>query len=318
MSILFTAPHGFLSEHVRIRYRTLGTRFLEAWYLQELDGQHDEVAWVPNPGQHFIVNDGVLELFPRLQVIATPSTGTNHLDLEACERRGLRVLSLLDDRKALASISASAEFAFLMMLSGLRRIDVGIREVLEGRWRSREDLLRGRELQGKIVGLVGFGRIGNKLAAYCRAFGSKVAYYDPYAAPNGDEDAARVGSLEDLLEASDIIVICCQLTEETRGMIRGRLIDRARRGAVIVNVSRGEVIDELELCEVLSRRTDLTFCADVVTGEVEDRHHGSPLMELFRSGRILLTPHIAGATLESQEKAAVITLALLEKEMTRR
>lgn len=317
MKVLFTAPHGFLSYPVRTRYDELGTRFLEAWYPEELDDKHDEITWVTNPGQHFVVDDAILDRFPRLELVSTPSTGTNHLDLEACANRGIRVFSLLDDRNALEGISASAEYTFLMLLNGLRRLDLGMQEVREGRWRSREDRLRGRELQGKTVGLVGLGRIGRKLAAYCRPFGCDVLYYDPYVTPPADGSPARVPELEALWEGSDVIVICCQLTVETRSMIRGDLIERARLGALIVNTSRGEIVDENELCDVLRRRDDLTFCADVVTGEVEDRHEDSPLMDLFRSGRIVLTPHIAGATTESQEKAAVITLHLLESEARR-
>jgi phosphoglycerate dehydrogenase-like enzyme len=259
----------------------------------------------------------VLDRFPRLEIIATPSTGTNHLDLESCTRRGLQVFSLLDDRSALEDISASAEFTFLMILNGLRRLDVGMQEAREGRWRSREDLLRGRELQGKTVGLVGFGRIGRKLAAYCHPFGCRVVYFDPYVQSSVEEDAVRVPELQDVWETSDVVVICCQLSEETRGMIRGDLIERCRTGALIVNTSRGEIIEENELVDVLRRREDIAFCADVVTGEVNDRHEESPLMTLFRSGRIVLTPHIAGATIESQEKAAVITLEFLEREARR-
>jgi D-3-phosphoglycerate dehydrogenase len=317
VKVLFSAPHGFLSDPVQARYEALETRFLEAWHPDDLDDKHEEIAWVTNPGQHFIVDDAVLDRFPRLEIVATPSTGTNHLDLASCKRRGLRVFSLLDDRSGLEDISASAEFTFLMILNGLRRLDLGMQEARTGRWRSREDLLRGRELQGKTVGLIGFGRIGRKLAAYCRPFGCRVVYYDPHVPSPPHENAARVPDLREVWEASDVIVICCQLNEETQRMIRGDLVERCRKGALIVNTSRGEIIDENELREVLRRREDITFCADVVTGEVNDQHEHSPLMDLFRIGRIVLTPHIAGATIESQEKAAVITLEFLEGEARR-
>jgi len=127
----------------------------------------------------------------------------------------------------------------------------------------------------------------------------------------------RFASLQALWESSDIVVICCLLTDETRGMIRREMVERARPGAVIVNTSRGEVVNELELREVLERRPDLTFCADVLTGEVQDRHQRSPLMDLVQSGRILVTPHMAGASTESQEKAAGIVLSYLEREAAR-
>lgn len=316
MNVLFSAPYDFLSDAVRARFEALDTRFVVAWHPDDLDDKHDGLAWVPNPGQHFVIDDDILERFPRLRVVATPSTGTNHVDVDACARRGVRVFSLLDDRDALERISSSAEFTFLLLLNGLRRLDVGMQEVRDGRWRSREDLLRGHELQGKTVGLIGFGRIGRKLAAYCEPFGARVRYFDPYVPSAGDQRADRVPRLHDVWEEADIIVVCCQFNEETRGMIRGDLIERCRTGALIVNTSRGEIIDENELSEVLARRPDIRFCADVVTGEVSDRHEESPLMALFRAGRIVLTPHIAGATTESQEKAAVITLEFLEREAT--
>lgn len=317
MNVLFTAPFGFLSSSVRDRYEALGTRFVEVWNPRDLDDKHDEIAWVTNPGQRFVVDGAILDRFPRLQVIVTPSTGMNHLDLEACAGRGVRVYSLLDDRDALEHISASAEFTFLLLLNGLRRLDVGMREAHEGRWRTREDLLRGRELQGRSVGLVGFGRIGRKLAGYCRPFGCDVSFYDPHVPGPADGAAIKVNDLGDLFEASDVVVVCCRLTRETEGMIGGDLIERCRRDALIVNTSRGEVLREDELCEVLRRRPDLSFSADVVTGEVEDRQEHSRLMQLFREGRVVLTPHIAGATVESQEKAARIAVGFLEREAGR-
>src|SRR5689334_2337080 len=117
MRVLFSAPYEFLSTEVRERFDALDTRFLVAWHPDDLDEKHEELAWVPNPGQHFVIDDAMLDRFPRLRVVATPSTGTNHLDADACARRGIRVFSLLDDRNALERITASAEFTFLLLLN---------------------------------------------------------------------------------------------------------------------------------------------------------------------------------------------------------
>jgi phosphoglycerate dehydrogenase-like enzyme len=269
-------------------------------------------VWVPNPGQSFVIDDAVLDLFPRLQVVATPSTGSNHIDRAACERRGVVVYSLLNNRRGLDRISASAEFTFLLLLNALRRLDRGLVEVAEGRWRSREEFLRGRELAEKQVGLVGFGRIGRRLARYCMAFEARVAYSDPYVSD------AEVPSwpIERIFSDADAICICCALTPETSGMIGRALLERLKPGAVLVNTSRGEILDEAALASLIAVRPDLKVALDVLAGEVRGATDSSPLMPFQRTGQIIITPHIAGASVESQRKAAIATLEILQRHYT--
>ncbi|MGH2693401.1 MAG: NAD(P)-dependent oxidoreductase [bacterium] len=313
--ILFTAPHDFLGGFAD-RYRPrLEMTFREMWFPHELDDRYDVHAWITNPGQHFVVTTAILDRFPNLRVLATPSTGNNHVDQTACRNRGIAFISLLDDRSSLEQISASSEFTFLHILNGLRRFDLGIQELRGGSWRLNEPVLRGRELQGKRVGLVGFGRIGRRLARYCQAFGAKVAFHDPYvrkALPS----IARTSELGELWSKCDVIVVCCSLTDETRSMLGGELIRTAPKGAVIVNTARGEVFNEHELVATLETRPDLTFTADVLTGEVENRQYESPLMGLVGKGQVVLTPHMAGATVESQRTAAKVIIALVERALT--
>lgn len=305
---LFSAPYDFLPEQTIKAYeRVLPTVFREIWKIEDLRPEPLITAWVPNPGQNFVIDGDVLRHFPALRVIVTPSTGRNHIDNEACERLGIAVYSLLDVRETLDSISASSEFSFLLLLNTLRRLDVGVREVSDGRWRQREDEMRGRELDSLQVGLVGFGRIGHRLARYCQAFGAKVAYYDPYVS----SDDLPYWPLEDIFDNSDVVVICCSLTTETTGMIDGHLLSRLKHGASFINSSRGELVVEADLVEALSTRPDLRVGLDVLAGEVTDTHHDSPLLGFHRRGQIVITPHIAGATIESQSKAALGALSAL-------
>jgi D-3-phosphoglycerate dehydrogenase len=285
----------------------MDVQFREAWLPGDLAPDPQITVWVPNPGQNFTVTTEILDLFPALSVIATPSTGRNHIDEAACSRKGVTVFSLQDDRATLDSITASAEFTFLLLLNALRRLDFAVGEVTEDRWRSREDMLRGRELAGMQVGIVGLGRNGGRMARYCQAFEAAVAYYDPYVSK---DDLPR-WPLERIFSESQAVVVCCALTTETTDMIGIDLLKTMRQGAVLVNTSRGELIVESELAEVLAERADLRVGLDVIQGEVTNTHGASPLLGYHRSGQIVVTPHIAGATVDSQSKAALGSLNAL-------
>ena len=307
---LFSAPFDFLPADLLDAYRELmDTVFTEAWQAETLTAIQDVTAWVPNPGQHFVIDEQVLGLFPALRVIATPSTGQNHIDVEACRRKGIAVFSLLDEREALDSITASAEFTLLLLLNSLRRLDLAVVEVSEERWRSREGLLRGRELAGLQIGLVGYGRNGRRVARACRALDANVAYRDPYVSA----DDAEAWPLERIFSESDAVVICCSLTPETTGMVDAQLLRRLKPGASLINTSRGEIVVEEDLADLLHERPDLRVATDVLQGEVTNTHHESPLLPFHRSGRFVVTPHIAGATVESQTKAALAALSLLRR-----
>jgi lactate dehydrogenase-like 2-hydroxyacid dehydrogenase len=312
-SCLFSAPFSFLGELQQEFRRLMPTAFREIWKREELAPDPGLTAWVVNPGQQFRVDAPVLEGFPALSVLVTPSTGNNHLDLEACRERGVSVYSLLDDREGLDEISASAEFTFLLLLNTLRRLDLAVREVSEGRWRSREEALRGQELRGKQVGILGLGRIGRRIARYCAAFGARVATSDPHAAGLGLPSV----SLRELFSQSDILCICCSLTPQTDGLVGAELLNLLKPGACLVNSSRGEVIVEHELAEVLERRPDLRVGLDVLSGEALGTQQRSPLLKFHRAGRIVITPHVAGATVESQTQAARIAYDLLRRHLLR-
>jgi len=224
----------------------------------------------------------ILNAYPHLRVLATASTGTNHIDLAACAERGIKVISLLDDREGLNTISASAEWTFKLVLEGLR---------LKRPY---------HELQGSTVGLVGFGRIGRKVYGWCQGFGADVTWTD---------DATH-GTLISLFRRCDVVVICCTLNEQTTGMVNYDLLRRLPPEAVLVNTARGEVINEPDLCRFMAERPDVRVCLDVVTGEVD----GTANPERLRQLGAYVSDHIAGETYESRTKAARIILELLKKE----
>ena len=272
--LLFSAPIDFDLDLVD---------YMQKQFDMEYAGTPEVI--VCDPKADFIFNDEILDLYPDLKILATPSTGNNHIDMEACKRRGIKVLSLLDDRQGLDEISASAEFTFKLILDALR-------------------IPPAKELQGKMVGLVGYGRIGQRVERYCFAFDAEVVnVHDPYK--GGYE------TLEDVFRFSDIVVVACSLTDETQGIITGELIRMMPYGAVLVNTSRGEVIREDELVQAMKDRQDIRVALDVLVGETTGSTKPFPLL----AQGAIITPHIAGETFDSRTKATRIILKLIEREL---
>ena len=309
-SALFSAPFNFLPTGlVKAWKETLDVQFVEIWNTQEIDKRHQISVWAPNPGQTFVIDRVVLDKFPALELISTPSTGKNHIDLDECKNRGIAVYGLTEDRLVLDKISASAEFTFLLLLNALRRLDIALNETAAGRWRQREQLMRGHELAGKTVGLVGYGRIGQRIGRWLSAFDAHVQRFDPYVIGTDLMNTP----ISQLFSECHIVVICCSLTAETHGMIGRELLEHLRPNAILINTSRGEILDESALAVLLNQRPDITVALDVLSGEVVGKQYDSPLVTLQKQGRVVISPHIAGATFESQTKAALGALRLIQR-----
>ena len=304
----FSAPHSFLGGLKDEFNSIMLTDFREIWKVSDLIPSNSLNCWVVNPGQKFIINKEVLELFPNLDLIITPSTGKNHINETDCKNKKIKVLGLLDIRSVLETITASSEFTFLLILNSLRRLDYAVSEVSNNRWRDNEDQLRGYELNGRKVGIIGLGRIGANIARWCEEFGAKVSYYDPYV----KSSTYHQKDIDEIFSTSDIVSISCVLTEETKGFINLELLSIMKYNAALINTSRGEILNEKDLLTVLQDRKDIRVCLDVLTGEVKDKQISSPLIDFHKTRQITITPHIAGATFDSQIKAAKGALQLLK------
>ena len=246
----------------------------------------------------------LLDAAPGLRVIATATTGLDHIDLEAADERGVEVLSLRGENEFLRGVVATAEHTWALLLALLRRIPVASAAAQQGEW--DRDAFRGRELDGKRLGILGLGRIGERVARYGQAFGMEVRAYDRYreAWPS---DLIRMPTLEALLETSDVLTIHVPLNEDTREMIGRAQLSRLPDGAVLVNTARGGVVDGAAVADLISSGRLAGAAVDVVDGETAASGIGSdPLVLAARdTDRILVTPHIGGATAESMEKTEI-------------
>lgn len=271
---------------------------------------NDAKILICNPGSSYRYDAEYLSTFSSLQVIATPSTGVTHIDTDYTEQNGIEVYCLLDDRGALDHISASAEFTWLLLLALVRHFHKSVTKVQELHWRDVEEECRGIELQGKALGIVGLGRIGSRVARYAESFDMFVSYYDPHVASRSYH---RIQNLQEMFESNDLIVISPYLTESSRGMIDYSVLERCKN-TIVVNTSRGEVVNEEDICRAV-REGKITYACDVVQSEQDlNRFWESDLFRLSREGKVLITPHIAGATVESQTKALQAIVNILRRE----
>jgi len=252
------------------------------------------------PSLSYRLDDVLVGNADRLKAISTPSTGTDHIDFDACERLGIRVFSLKNDTEFLSGITATAELAFSHILNVMRKIPFAFRDVLDGNWRSVE--FRGFELQGKTLGIIGCGRLGSIMVDYALAFRMTVIVCDPFKTIT--RPGVRQVSLEELLQKSDIISLHLHLNEDTAGMIGRDEFSAMKDGVVIVNTSRGAIIDSQALVEALESGKVSGAGLDVLDGELDRPIGQHPVVEYARGhDNVIITPHMGGVTLESQRRA---------------
>ena len=302
ISILNLEPEGY-SPEARGLLGTLGVVWdgpLTRDQLIQQIAQYD--ALIVRLAHH--IDKEVIDSGKNLKVISTATTGLNHVDVQYAEEKNVRVLSLKDEKNFLEGIHATAELTWALILSLIRKVSQGAQSVIKGEW--DRDSFKGRELHGATLGIVGFGRIGKKVAKYGLAFGMKVITYtkDPFVQV---DEVSLVDSLSTLLEKSDIISIHVPLDSTTRMMFMEKEFDSIKRGALLINTSRGEVIDEDSLMEAIQSGYLAGAALDVLNGEAAlIQKRNSKIIEFARNDdRLIITPHIGGATFESMEKTEI-------------
>lgn len=302
MRILNAEPEGY-SEEARAVLRGLGRLDegpLDRGQLLEVVGFYDVlIVRFAHEVDRDVIDAGV-----KLRAIVTATTGLDHIDVEYAHSRGVEVLSLQGEREFLDSISATAEHTWALLLALVRRVPAASRSVRAGGW--DRDRFRGRTLCGLRLGLLGLGRIGCMVARYGLAFGMRVAAHDPQAGawPEGVE---RREALPDLLSSSDVLALHLPLKPETRGILGGRELALLPEGAVLVNTSRGELVDEAALVAALESGRLAGAAVDVIVGERDPEARArSPLLAWARThDNVIVTPHLGGATREAMEATEV-------------
>jgi (S)-sulfolactate dehydrogenase len=242
------------------------------------------------------VRGRMLDMAGHLRVVGRLGVGLDNIDVETCKARGIEVIPATG-----ANAESVAEYVITAALGGLRGVFFSTRAVEAGTW-PRLMLSQGREAAGKVLGLIGLGNIGQLTARKAAAIGMRVIAHDPFLPP-GDEGWKSVEgpprSLEQLLRESDVVSLHVPLTAETRGLLNAERLSLMKRDAMLINTARGGLVDEAALSSMLRAGRLGSAALDVF--EVEPLPPGNVLAG---APRLLCTPHIAGVTVESNDRVS--------------
>ncbi|TVU06891.1 hypothetical protein EJB05_46927 [Eragrostis curvula] len=227
-----------------------------------------------------------LDRLPALGLVAATSVGVDHVDLDACRHRGLAVTNAGE-----AFAADSADYGVGLVLAVMRRVAAADSYVRRGRWATDGDYPLTTKVSGKRVGIVGLGRIGSLVARRLAAFGCAVSYHS--RSPKPSAPYRFVATARELAADSDVLVLSCALTEETRRMVNREVLEALGGGGVLVNVGRGGLVDEPELVRCLREGVIAGAGLDVY----ENEPHVPP--ELVDMDNVVLSDHRAVLTPES-------------------
>ena len=238
------------------------------------------------------LNKDILKEAVNLKIIARCGVGVDNIDIEAATKNNIHVTNSPN-----ANIISVAELTIGLIISAARKIHTSNNSLKEKKWdRSR---FKGIELYGKQLGLIGFGKAAREVSKRMLAFGMDVVFYDPYVEESTDHE--KKVELDELLKTSDVISIHVVKTKETLNLINNEKLNFIQPGAIIVNTSRGGIIDEESLFK-LSQDNILLGGLDVYIEEppkIDDR---------FSKSNIVTTPHIGASTIDAQLKAGFETV----------
>jgi glyoxylate reductase len=232
---------------------------------------------------------------PGLRVVANFAVGYDNVDLDECRKRRVAVTNTPD-----VLTNATAELALTLTMAAARRLSEAERDLREGRWHGWDPAAyRGLELSGATIGVIGLGRIGTRYAELLGGFGAGLLYASPSPKPDAEERlGARRAELDDLLAGSDVVSIHAPATAATRHLIDARRLDLMRSTAVLVNTSRGSLVDSKAVAAALRDGRLGAAGLDVFEDEPDVPD------ELLRAPRAVLTPHVGSATVKARDGMA--------------
>ena len=260
---------------------------------------------VCNPNQQTYKIDKELLENTQVNTINSCSTGLNHIDLDYCEENNIEIQCHKNDYKLINQLPSTSELAFGLMLSLLRNIPECNNHVSRYNWDYTQFM--GRQVKDLKVGIIGYGRLGKIMEGYCKAFGAETFIYDPYVTITKDIIRGKAyipqTSLELMFKECDVISLHVHVTDETKYMISKDLLGLVQKDLYVINTSRGEIVNELDMVDALNNGKLTGYGTDVIENEFDDLTK-SPIIKAMNEGQnIIITPHIGGMTIEGQTKA---------------
>ena len=257
-----------------------------------------------NPNQQTYKIDRELLQGTAVKLINTCSTGMNHIDVDYCKENNIKIYSLTKDMKLINDLPSTSELAFGLMVSLLRQIPQGQKHVSNYGWDYTQFM--GRQIKDLTIGIIGYGRLGKMMYNYCEAFGARVKVYDPYKR-NEMDDAFLLNnycnSLKKLFKICDVISLHVHVTPETKYMINKEILGYSKKNPYIINTSRGEIVNEIDIVNALDTGLLSGYGTDVIENEFDDLTKSPIIKAMNNNKNVIVTPHVGGMTIEGQTKA---------------
>ena len=251
------------------------------------------------------ITDAMVASAANLKIISCATTGSDHIERAELSRRDIPVRTLLEDKALLLNLTPAAELSWALLMACARMLPAAIDHVKAGGW--ERELFPGIMLNGKRIGIIGCGRIGTWMSRYAHAFGMDIVGYDPFV----DTFASGITpvSLEELTRSSDFITIHVPLSDVTKGLFSQKCFRDVKAGTILINTSRGAVIDEQALLDALESKRIKAAGLDVLTDEPDIER--SALFHYAQThDNLILTPHCGGF---SHDAVKVVCRRALEK-----
>ena len=276
-----------------------GIIFSSAKNLENIRNKETIIAWLVSTDGEILIDEKITSKFKNLKYIFSPSTGLTHIDTKNLNKN-ITIINLNNLNKT-KKIFASSEFAIALILYSIRNMELLSHTVHSNNWRNKEDQLRGYELSNFNFGIFGFGRIGKNISKFLKIFTNKIHYYDPNVS---SKDIKKISNLNNFLKKTDYLIISSKLNEKTKNFFNKAKLKLLRKNSFLLNISRGEIIVEKDLINLIKNNHFKKVIIDVVSNEDKILNGENEIVKFSRlKNNLIITPHIAGLTYNSEYKA---------------
>ena len=255
-------------------------------------------AIICNPNKQGYIIDSQLLKGTSVSIVNSCSTGTNHIDKDYCTSKNIEVWSLTKDYDLINQLPSTSELALTQLLALMRKLIPSVQHCTHFGWNYEPYI--GRMASEMTVGVVGYGRLGKIMCRICKPLFKEVIVFDPYVQT---EDYRSVSKLGQIFEECDAISLHVHVTDETRHMISREVLNRSRKSPILINTSRGEIVDERAIVEALESGVLSGYGTDVIEDEFSSIENSVIIKAMRNNDNIIVTPHTGGMTKEGQALA---------------
>lgn len=269
-------------------------------HLIKIISKYNSIFTNPNMSKVFI-SKKILKKAKLLESICTASTGTNHIDLDFAKKNRIKIISLRNNLKIINQISSTAEHALSLMLSAVRNIIPSSESVKKNLWDYRPFV--GRQLNQLTIGVIGYGRLGKMFTKFLTPIVKNIYVFEKNFQIRLKSKKVISSNLEKLLQKSDVISLHIHADQDNIEFINKNKLMKMKKNVILINTSRGEIINENDLVQFLKKNKEAKYYTDVISDELRNKYKSKIFKYNKKSNQIIITPHIGGMTIDAQKIA---------------